>query len=148
MSDSQRPSSEKVTDIRLKEYQQRQKDWRDISTNQFSVVNNILITLSAGYLALAFDKSKLEGLYVNVDAKIDCALTFYLLTLLLIILSIIMGVSVMFSRLYDTRISRHIALTRQRVYKKHKKALPDSDSEFGSIYFWDRLKALCSVLFC
>jgi hypothetical protein len=150
MNDSLKQSSEvdeSLVSVRLGEYQQRQKEWRDISTNQFSVTNNILITLSAGYLALAFDKAKLEGLSIKLQAKIDWPLVFYLSTLLLIIASIIIGVSVMFSRLYDARLSRYIALTRQRFYKKYKKGLPDSESELGPIHFWDRLKSLCSVLF-
>jgi hypothetical protein len=64
--------------------------------------------------------------------------------------SIIYGIGVLLSRLYDFRISRHIALTRQRFYKTHekddKKELPYDD--FGDYKAIDRVKALFTIIFC
>lgn len=131
----------------LDDYKQRQREWRNLSTTQLSVTNNILTTVATGYFALAFDRDKLSKFTIDLDSKIEWPLTLYYLTLLLILLSIIYGVLVMFSRLYDFRLSRHIALTRQRIYKKYNQALPDSDEEFNSIGWTDRLKGLCYVLF-
>ena len=108
---------------KLKEYNQRQKEWRDISTTQLSIANNILITISSGYLALIFDKNELRRIHIDLDIDFDWALIFYLSSILLTLVAILLGVLVLFTRLHDFRISRNIALTRQRVYKKHKKPL-------------------------
>ena len=51
----------------------------------------------------------------------------------------------MISRLYDFRISRHIALTRKRVYKKHTEVL--SESDLGAISSWDIISGQFNVMF-
>lgn len=127
------------------DYKQRQKDWRDITVNQLSLTNNILITVVTGYFVLIFDKIKVSQIDIDFQAKIDWNLLFYVTTLLLVLFSIILGVCVLFSRLYDFKISRHVALTRQRFHKKYSKGLPDHD--FTSINSLDRLKSLFSILF-
>lgn len=95
---------------KLNEYKQRHKEWRDISVTQLSNVNNILITLSTGLLALGLKSEK--GNDISCPEKIS---------FILLAISICYGIAVLFSRLYDFRISRHITLTRQRFYKEQRK---------------------------
>lgn len=56
---------------KLAEYTQRHKEWRDISTTQLSTANNILITISSGYLILIFDKAELIKLHFDINSNID-----------------------------------------------------------------------------
>jgi hypothetical protein len=129
----------------LEEYKQRHKDWRDISTKQLSLANNILITISAGYLALIFDKAELKKVYFDFDHEIEFALLFYCLTMTLIILSIIIGVAIMLNRLYDFRISRHLALTRKRIYVVYGEKIPASST--GAISLQETIAEQFKTLF-
>ena len=70
----------------------------------------------------------------------------YCIAIILLGISMVYGIAVLFSRLYDFRISRHLAFTRQRYYKIHSKYLPEKDSNESK--FIDRINALRKVLFC
>lgn len=130
----------------LQEYKERQKEWRDISISQLSIANNILLTLSSGLLVFCFDKNKTESIFIDFSQPINWQLTTYWASVFFLSLSIFFGVGVLFSRLYDFRISRHIALTRQRFYKvTDGKKLPHED--FGSFTMLDRVGAVFTILF-
>lgn len=129
----------------LEDYKQRQKDWAERSVTQLSNANNILITISAGLLAFCFEKNTFRSLYLSLDAKVDWALFFYVLSILLLVISIAYGLSVLLSRLYDFRISRHLALTRQRVFKLHSLSLPADD--LGPVIFVDRITIIFQIFF-
>jgi hypothetical protein len=122
---------------KLKEYKQRHSEWRDIAVNQFSTVNNILITISIGLFALCFKENKLY-IYDNYIIPI------YIANILLGF-SILFGIMVLFSRLYDARISRHIALSRQRIYKKRGILIKEKD--FDDSKFCKMLRNLKHILF-
>lgn len=118
---------------KLNEYKQRQKEWRNISVTQLSNVNNILLTLSTGLLILGLGEIKQEHWLFPISSILIC-------------FSIIYGFAVMFTRLYDFRISRHLALCRQRYYKKiTEKPLPDND--LGEFNFCQRLQVLKQIIF-
>lgn len=132
---------------KLKEYKDRHKDWRDISISQLSTANNILLTLSSGLLVFCIDKNKVGRIHIDISQTINWQLTTYWFSVILLGLSILYGIGVLLSRLYDFRISRHIALTRQRFYKASDgKELPYDD--FGSFKTDDRIKALFRIVFC
>lgn len=131
----------------LKEYKKRQEEWRNISTTQFSTTNNVLTSLVAGLFVIILDKSKLRRLKIDFESTIEWPLTCYYFALSLALFSIIYGVLVMLSRLYDFRISRNIALTRLRIYKKYKRKLPSLDKELNSIKTTDIIKLFCRILF-
>lgn len=137
---------------KLQEYKNRQKEWRDISVTQLSNTNNILLTLSSGLLAFCIDKEKAFKFHIDLSQRVDWLATTYWISIFLLGLSIAYGIGVLFSRLYDFRISRHIALTRQRFYKvyetddTHKKEL--SYDDLGDFSCTDRIIALGQILFC
>ena len=130
---------------KLNDYKQRHSEWQNISVTQLSNTNNILLTLSSGLLVYYFNKSTI--IHIHVDIKnIDNIVTTYAISMVLLFLSMTYGIAVLISRLYDFRISRHIALTRQRMYEKNTKML--SDDDFEEFNFCDRIKALVKVIFC
>lgn len=106
---------------KLNEYKQRHKEWRDISVTQLSNANNILITLSTGLLAL--------GLKSGKENEFSCSEK---ISFILLAISICYGIAVLFSRLYDFRISRHLALTRQRFYNEYIKEKGEENKGEGS----------------
>ncbi len=132
---------------KLKEYKQRQKEWREISVTQLSNTNNILLTLSSGLMAFCFDKNTITNVYLDLNHDISWDKTTYVIAIVLLAISMCYGISVLISRLYDFRISRHIALTRQRVYEKQDgKTL--NDDYIGEFGFCDRVCAFSQVIFC
>lgn len=130
----------------IEDYKQRQKEWRDISVTQLSNTNNILLALSSGLLAFYFNKSEITHIHIGCAETINKSDLTYALAIFLLSLSMIYGIAVLFSRLCDFRISRHLALSRQRFYINYKKKLPALD--FGDFNFCDRMGALRHVLFC
>lgn len=133
---------------KLAEYKDRHKEWRDISISQLSMVNNILLTLSSGLFVVCIN-AKTEKINFNLCYPLNLQATTYYLSILLLCASIFYGHGVLISRLYDFRISRHIALTRQRFYKANentnKKEL--SYSEFSEFSIADRFNALFFCVF-
>lgn len=138
---------------KLNEYKQRQKEWRNISTAQLSYANNILLTLSTGLLVFAIGNRK-EKIQFGFSTSIDWADTLFTVSIIFMCASILYGTAVLFCRLYDFRISRHMALTRQRFYKNKKNnengLLPDNfqkDLNYAKkiTVFWETL--LCKIDF-
>lgn len=134
----------------LEEYKENQKEWRDISLNQLSNANNILLTFSSALLVFILDKSKDNKIYFNSEQNIDWNIFNYWTSVFILSLSILYGFCVLISRLYDARISRHIVLTRQRFFKEFQnqkdKELPRNS--FGDFNFCDRIIVLKNLLFC
>ena len=124
------------------EYKQRQREWRDIAIAQLSITNNVLLTLSTGLMAFCIDKLRPNEIFIDTRLNIDPIKSSYIFAILLLGISIVCGISVLFSRLYDFRISRHISLARQRSLI----LLPDND--LGDFNFCDRIKTLKRILFC
>lgn len=120
---------------KLNEYKQRHKEWRDISVAQLSNVNNIFITLSTGLLALGLSSCENKNNFTCMEK-----ISFILLTI-----STCYGIAVLFSRIFDFRISRHLALTRQRFYYKHEVKLPDE--YLGKSDYTDRIEAFWKIIF-
>lgn len=129
------------------EYKQRQREWRDITVNQLSNVNTVLLTLSSGLFVwlLENNKSLIKCTHIDFKESIHSNSFTFSLTITFLAFSILHGIAVLFSRLYDFRISRHLALTRQRFYFRHKKLLPFNN--YGDFNFCDRLHALFNILF-
>jgi len=131
---------------KLQEYKDRQKEWRDISITQLSTANNILLTLSSGLLVFCIDKKKVGRIYIDFSLPVNWQLATYWASVFLLGLSILFGIGVLLSRLYDFRISRHLALTRQRFTKETEgQELPYND--LGSFKRIDRVKALFAITF-
>jgi hypothetical protein len=118
---------------KLKEYKQRHGDWRNIAVNQFSTANNVLITISIGLFALCANINKSGCHYEIISLNVISIVN------IILALSILFGIGVLFSRLYDARISRHLALSRQRVYDRWGELIPDTKDkeQFSS---WKRFK--------
>jgi len=129
------------------DYADRQRDWRNIATSQFSLANNILITISTGYFVLIFDKSFLSKILIDPALDFDWTATIYVASLCFIFLSILYGIAVMFCRLYDFRISRHLTLTRQRIHKKYDGKSKLSHDNVGEISWTDRISQFWRILF-
>lgn len=133
------------TDNKLQEYLDRHSKWRDISVSQLSFINNLFLTASGTILTLVVKKDILKSLHICTSQNVDWRIFFYVLSLLLIAISTSYGVGVTLCRLYDFRISRHLALVRLRAYKKSIKSLPTTQTI--DIHTLSRVSAFYQILF-
>lgn len=131
----------------LHDYKERHRFWTEISLEQLSTTNNLLLTISTGFLAFCFDKQSIKSIITDSTLSYNWSLFYYFASLALIALSITLGIAVLFCRLYDFRISRHLSLTRKRYYQKHSKVITIGKNE-GNINMCHRLKSLHFIIFC
>lgn len=136
----------------LNDYIDRHRNWQNKAIEQLSFANNLLLTISTGLLVFIFDKNKISEAYFCF-CNINWSLTLYSLSLFSIILATFVGFIALISRLYDFRLSRHIALIRKRFYEKNqdeekleKAVLPANDHNPPG--FWKMAGKLCKVIFC
>ena len=128
----------------LQGYKDRQQFWTEISVAQLSITNNLLLTISTGFLAFCFDKQEIKDLLLKADN--NSSLFFYFLSLVFIALSTTLGIGVLFCRLYDFRISRHLSLTRKRFFEKHSNMI-NIEKDNKKVNLYDRVQILYKILF-
>lgn len=116
---------------KLSEYKSRHKEWQSFSLNQMSFSNNLLLTISIAYFGYVFETGHeiINYAYIDFEHKISYSVISYVASLVLSFISLLSGVIVMFSRLYDFRISRNIAYIRYKIYKSFRKPLPEFKSQ-------------------
>ena len=110
--------SEKLED--LKEVHIR---WQSAANVQLGVTNNIIFTISIGFLAFAFDKDFLSTFSISQKSEFNCKMLFHILAIISLIVSIGLGLATSLSRLNDFRITRNIALTKWRFYKSSNSSI-------------------------
>ena len=102
---------------KLEDYKARHIRWQNFAITQLGYTNNIIITLSIAFLAYAVDKTYLSTFSLTKGTFV-LKMFVYLWSLSFMLISIAFGVFTSISRLYDFKITRHIALTRQRFFEK------------------------------
>jgi hypothetical protein len=130
----------------LKTYSDRHRFWTQISLEQLSTTNNLLLTISTGFLAFCFDKQSIKSIITDSTLSYNWSLFYYFASLALIALSITLGIAVLFCRLYDFRISRHLSLTRKRFFEE-KIDVKKLEKDFDPFNLCDRLSAIYSIIF-
>ena len=121
----------------IEEYRQRNIRWTSESLKQLSFYNNLLLTLSVGFLSLSFNPNHINGLRFSIT-NIDWSFTFFIISLISIILSILTGLLLAICRLQDFRLTRKVNQIRQRMFEHATVKLnEDTPGKFG---FWRRLK--------
>lgn len=130
---------EKRLDFKLQEYSERNSRWIDIAMSQLTFLNNLLITLAIGFLAFAFDKLKNTDIRF-LPTNIDWQITLYMISFLLLSLSIFIGILAAQNRLLNFRITRNINQTRYRVLQYSGVILDTSTVKEYSWYKADLLQ--------
>lgn len=107
------------------EYHERNIRWTQTALNQLSFFNNLLLSLSVGFLAFCFKPEFFKDLSPSLN-EIDWSKSFLIASIIFIVLSIIIGLITSISRLKDFRITRAINQIRQRTYEHSDKLLDES----------------------
>lgn len=107
------------------EYHERNIRWTQTALNQLSFFNNLLLTLSVGFLAFCFKPEFFKNLKPSLN-EIDWSKSFLFASIIFVVLSILIGLITSISRLKDFRITRAINQIRQRTYEHSDKLLDES----------------------
>jgi hypothetical protein len=124
-----------------KNFEQLNSDWRNISINQLSTTNNLLLTISTGFFVYVLQNKSISDLHCNVKESIDYTKLYFLMSLIFLFFSIFYGFATIFTRLYDFRITRNIIFARSRTKNKLKY------TDYNSFKPYERTKALFTILF-
>ncbi len=109
----------------LREYHERNVRWTEKAINQLSIFNNLILSLSIGFIAFGYKNIALKSLTFSLS-NIDWAITLVVLSILSVAFSIILGLFIGGNRLWDFRITRQINQIRQNMYEYSKKKLDES----------------------
>jgi hypothetical protein len=100
-----------------KKYRERYVRWSDKTREQLSFFNNLLLTFSIGFLSFVLTQEKYS---VNIRVSTQAQNGLLLISILLILLSVLVGLLLVINRLYDFRITSHINQVRYWFEKSQK----------------------------
>ncbi|TKG87344.1 hypothetical protein EYV94_28385 [Puteibacter caeruleilacunae] len=110
------------------EYTNRNTFWTDKTISQLGYSINLFTTIGIavfGYIVT--NRNDFPKMSFSLNSEFNLILTVYILAVMLIICSIVFGFISILCRLFDFRITRHLALTRKRFLSKNKeKALKEN----------------------
>lgn len=136
------------SDKKINEYSERLQFWTNQAITQFGVSLNLFYVTGVGFLAyLVGESAKFRHVSIHHNAIFDFDLTFYLLAVLLTLLSVVMGSISVVSRLHDLRLTRHTIWIRYKCAKEIKELLPDDFIDSSSITLKTMAKAFISTIF-
>lgn len=110
----------------INEYSDRHRFWAKQALNQLGYSINLFTTLGIAFLTFLFKIRENYGeIKIDFCLSIDWAITFYVISLITSLVSVLLGLVSVTSRLYDIRITRHLIWTRKKAMKKSKWFLPE-----------------------
>ena len=109
----------------IEEYRERNIRWTDRTLSQLSFYNNLLLTLSIGFLSFAYKMERIEDINISFKNNIDWSLTLYVISITMTTFSILLGLVISLSRLYDFRLTRQVNQIRQRAWEHSDKKLDE-----------------------
>ncbi|AIN75176.1 hypothetical protein O8E88_002296 [Flavobacterium psychrophilum] len=124
-----------------KDFEQLHSDWRNISINQLSFTNNLILTFSSGFFIYIFSDKKIPDFHINTNENFVYTKFAFAFCIIFLLLSIIYGIAILFTRLYDFRITRNILFARSRTNNQLEYI------DFSEFTFNERVSALWKILF-
>lgn len=119
---------------KLEEYIHRNNNWTDKTITQLGYSINLFTTIGIAFLGyIITHRDKFPHLNFSYDAKFSLILTLFLIGTFFTVFSIGFGFASILSRLFDFRITRHLALTRKRFLVKNKKKVINENRVLGLI---------------
>jgi hypothetical protein len=106
---------------KLDEYTARNNFWTDKAITQLGYSINLFTTVEIALLGyLVTNRNKFPEFEYIKGGDINYSLIFYYSSLVIIFISVLFGFISILSRIYDFRLTRHLALTRKRFLKSKK----------------------------
>lgn len=113
---------------KLQEYQERYHFWSDKRISQFSFQNNIYLAISIAIMGYFWKErnSVYSDLVIDFRLVVDWKIVFFFIGMTLLLYSIVTGLFLAISRLYDLRLTSNVLLTRKWALK-NKVSIDDED---------------------
>ena len=104
---------------KLQEYQERYHFWTDKRISQLSFQNNIFLATSIVILGYFWKErdSVYTDLIIDFSLAIDLKIVFFFIGMILLSYSIVTGLCLAISRLFDLRLTSNVLLTRKWALK-------------------------------
>ncbi len=122
-------NSEIFSEDKLSSLLERENKWHEISRNQLSFFNNLLILLATGFIAFV----------VKDCAILSISSIFIFLSIISMTVSCFFGLSCGFNRMVDFRYTHKTNTFRRKLYEKNHSEYGEGDYEGKikwSIYYW------------
>jgi len=106
---------------KLKEYQARYHFWSDKRVSQLSFQNNIFLTISLAIMGYCWKErsSVYTELLIDTRLKVEWKIVLFFIGMIFLSYSIITGLLLTITRLYDLRLTSNILLTRKRALQRN-----------------------------
>lgn len=115
---------------KLREYTNRNNFWTERTINQLGYSINLFTTVGIAFLAyLGTSKEIFPKLDISCYSEFSWALALYIISIILIVLSVGNGFKSILCRLFDYRITRHLALSRKRYLTRNKNVIAEDRSK-------------------
>lgn len=119
---------------KLQEYINRNNFWTDKTITQLGYSINLFTTIGIALLGyIITHRDEFPHLSFSCDAEFSWILTLFLIGTISTVFSIGFGFASILSRLFDFRITRHLALTRKRFLTKNKEKALSENRDLGLI---------------
>ena len=119
---------------KLQEYVNRNNLWTDRTITQLGYSINLFTTIGIALLGyIIAHRDKFPHLSLSCDSEFSWILTLFLIGTISTISSIGFGFASILCRLFDFRITRHLALTRKRFLTKNKEKVLNESRHLGLI---------------
>lgn len=119
----------------IEKYNQRNIRWSEISINQLSYYNNLLLSLQILFLSYSFKPEQIKLILFTIS-NMCWSETSMIISIILTAISILIGLLISITRLLDFKLTRQINQIRQRMLKYSKIKLDKSSPD--SYSFWKR----------
>lgn len=123
---------------KLYELKERENRWHEISMNQLSFYNNLLIVLGTGFLAFVVKEFKPLNTYPTLS-EMQWYPTMISISIILMAFGIFFGLSCGFNRLVDFRYTHRVNNLKRKLYKKNQinYGIGNYENKIKwSIYYW------------
>ena len=111
----------------LNKYEERLRFWTEQSLNQVGYSLNVFLSIELAFLAyLISQRNDFPKLHIDFNESISWKLVSYYTIIVLLFIAILICSSAILTRLYDLRITRHLAIVRKRCLKIFTKYLPEN----------------------
>ena len=117
---------ENEKDRSLNKYEERLRFWTEQSLNQVGYSLNVFLSIELAFLAyLISQRGDYPKLHIYFSQSISWKLVSYYGIIVLLFIAVLICSSAILTRLYDLRITRHLALVRKRCLKIFTRYLPE-----------------------
>ena len=128
-------------------YIERNRFWTEQALNQFGVATNFFFLIGFAFFAFLIEKDITKTILpFDCNLKFSVSNFFFVIALIIALLSIILASLTVLSRLNDLRLTRHVTHVRKKIYKKSNKTLSDKYINIDEYTFFEKICCLYKTI--